>query len=121
MNLAQVTLNRRTVLLVEDDFLIAMDVAASLEEDGARVVGPAATVSVALDLISQTESLDAAILDINLRGTTSYAIADVLRDRGVPIVFVTGYDKSIVPDHYADVPICQKPFDLARCSALLFE
>ncbi len=118
--MAPATMGGRTVLLVEDDFLIAMDVEASLQECGARVVGPAATVPAALDLISRTECLDAAILDINLRGTTSYELADVLRGRGVPVIFVTGYDRSSVPSRYADIPVCEKPFDLAECSAHLF-
>ena len=120
MNMATATMDGQMVLLVEDDFLIAMDVAASLEADGARVVGPVATVRAALDLISRTECLDAAILDINLRGATSYELADVLCARGVPVIFVTGYDKNVVPQRYADIPVCEKPFDLAQCSALLF-
>ncbi len=110
----------RFVLIVEDHYHIAMDVETTLEEAGARVVGPVATVPAALDIIARTEHLDAAILDINLRGSTSYEIADVLRARGVPVVFVTGYDRSVVPERYVDIPVSGKPFDLARCSALLF-
>ncbi len=111
----------RKVLLVEDDFIIAMDVAASLEEDGASVIGPASTVPIALDLIGKTEDLDGAILDVNIRDSTSFEIADALQAQGVPFIFVTGYDTSVVPERYAGVSVCQKPFDMALCSSLLFK
>jgi CheY-like chemotaxis protein len=120
MILEPVTLDGRSILLVEDDYLIAMDVEASLQADGAQVIGPAATVPAALALISRTEDIDAAILDINLRGTTSYAIADALQARGVPLIFVTGYDERVVPARYTGIPVCQKPFDLSVCTRLLF-
>ena len=118
--MAPSSMDGRDILLVEDDFFVAADFATSLEAAGARVIGPVATVPEALDLISRADSLDGAILDINLRGVMSYEIADVLRARGVPLVFATGYDRHIVPDRYADIPVCEKPIDLAECSALLF-
>lgn len=108
------SLSGRHILLVEDDFIIALDQAAILEEAGARVVGPAPTVAAALDLVARSEHLDGAVLDVNLRGETSYPVADALRTRSVPFVFLTGYDPSIIAADYADAPVCEKPLDLQR-------
>ena len=118
--MAGISLIGRTLLLVEDDYFVADDFARSLEAAGARVVGPAATVPDALDLISRTENLDGAILDINLRGAPSYEVADALCARGIALVFATGYDRHVVPTRYAEIPVCEKPIDPAECSALLF-
>lgn len=110
----------RTILLVEDDFIIALDQAAMLEEAGARVVGLAPTVAAALDLVAGSGHLDGAVLDVNLRGETSYPVADALRTRSVPFVFLTGYDPSIIAADYAGVPVCQKPLDLQRVAGAIF-
>ena len=115
-----ICLEGKHVLLVEDDFFVANDFAAELEAAGARVVGPVGSVPEALELIARTERLDAAVLDINLRGVMAYEVVDVLRARGVPVAFATGYDPDVVPERYADIPVCEKPVDPVRCSAILF-
>ncbi|MGK7295350.1 MAG: hypothetical protein ACNS61_05875 [Candidatus Wenzhouxiangella sp. M2_3B_020] len=92
------TLSGRTILLVEDDFFIAEDLAASCEAAGASVVGPAASASEARDLVSRVERLDGAMLDVNLRGETSFELADMLLERGVPVLFTSGYDRGVVPE-----------------------
>ena len=56
------------VLVVEDEYVIALEVGRALEDEGAEVVGPVASVSAALELIERTDRLDIAILDINLHG-----------------------------------------------------
>jgi DNA-binding NtrC family response regulator len=71
--------------------------------------GPAADVNQALAMID-AESIDVAVLDVNLRGQMSYPIADVLVARGVPFVFSTGYDKDRLLDGYRTFPALQKPF-----------
>ena len=88
------------VLVVEDEFLIAMDLEAMLTEHGWRVLGPAATVSMALSLLEDGEMPDVALLDVNLRGETVVPVAEVLRERGVPIVLASAYDHA---DSMADV------------------
>ncbi|TNC59358.1 response regulator [Rubellimicrobium roseum] len=105
------TLAGRCILIVEDDFFIADDFAAIFEGAGATVVGPAASLSDAMDLIERTERLDGALLDMNLQGEMAYTLADALRVRGVPVVFATGYDRGAIPERYADIPICEKPVD----------
>ena len=80
--------NRR-VLVVEDEVLVAMDLQATLEDAGCVVVGPAGTIEDALKLADQ--DLDCAILDVNLGGRSIQPVARALADRGVPHVYITGY------------------------------
>jgi CheY-like chemotaxis protein len=108
-------LKGRRFLVVEDEYLIAADLAASLQALGVEVAGPAASVAEALRLLEvDHDRLDGAVLDINLRHERVYPVADVLRARGVPFVFTTGYDASVVPSLYMDVPRCEKPVDERR-------
>lgn len=100
----------RRILVAEDDYFIAYDLVAALEEAGALVVGPAASLAEALELIERSEALDGAVLDLNLQGELAYAAADALRGRAVPVVFTTGYDRGVLPPRFADVPACRKPF-----------
>ncbi|PZN95104.1 MAG: response regulator [Alphaproteobacteria bacterium] len=104
---------RRRILVVEDEYVIAMDLALELEELGFEVVGPAGSVSEALALVDRGDRLDGAILDVNLRNERVYPVADALAARGVRFVFASGYDARLMPDAYADVPRCGKPIDRA--------
>lgn len=88
--------------------MVAMDVMAALEGYGATIIGPAATVGDALELIA-TEQIDAASLDINLGGERVYPVADALAASGVPFIFASGYDPKVIPGAYADIPRCDKP------------
>ncbi|WP_191059127.1 response regulator [Geminicoccus harenae] len=99
----------RLILLVEDDRLAALDLVQALEAEGARVVGPVASVRQALDLIEATPGLDGAVLDVELVDELSFPVADRLRDRGIPFVFETGYDEHIIPEPYRDAPLIAKP------------
>jgi CheY-like chemotaxis protein len=109
---ANANLKGRRLLVVEDDYLIAADLANSLEELGIDVVGPAGSVEDALDLVErQGERLDAAVLDINLREERVYPVANALAARGIPFVFTTGYDAVAIPEAYASAPRCEKPVD----------
>jgi CheY-like chemotaxis protein len=97
------------VLLVEDNLLLAEVTKILLEDSGCQVVGPAGWLERGLEL-ARAEPLDGAILDINLHGDMSFPIAEVLSTRGVPFVFVTGYeDRSIVPLAYRLAPRLDKP------------
>jgi CheY-like chemotaxis protein len=99
----------RRVLLVEDEPIVAWLLKDMLVDFGCSVVGPAADVNQALAMID-AESIDVAVLDVNLRGQMSYPIADVLVARGVPFVFSTGYDQDRLLDGYRTFPALQKPF-----------
>jgi CheY-like chemotaxis protein len=107
-------LHGRRLLVVEDEYLVADDFALRLEDAGAIVVGPAASVQDALELVkTEGATLDAAVLDVNLAGELVYPVADELASRGVPFVFATGYDASAITSAYADAPHCEKPLDPA--------
>jgi CheY-like chemotaxis protein len=97
------------VLVVEDNLLLAEVTKILLEDSGCQVVGPAGWLQRGLEL-ARAETLDGAVLDINLHGEMSFAIAEALSARGVPFVFVTGYeDRSIVPMAYRSAPRLDKP------------
>jgi DNA-binding LytR/AlgR family response regulator len=114
-------LKGRRLLVVEDEYLIAADLTASLESVGVEVIGPAASVEEALLLLEKNRGrLDGAVLDINLGSERVYPVADVLTARGVPFVFTTGYDAVAVPTAYARTLRCEKPIDktqLVECLA----
>src|SRR4051794_30804408 len=91
----------RRVLLVEDEYIIAMDMAYELEALGAQVVGPVGSLEGALSLVESDGGIDAAFLDLNLGGDEAYPIADALLARGAHVVFTTGYEENTIPPHYA--------------------
>jgi CheY-like chemotaxis protein len=91
------SLNGARILVVEDNFLAAEVVRDMLESSGCAVIGPVGRIADALRL-AEEEALDGAILDINLNGERCFPIALALRQRGVPFVFLTGYDdEAIIP------------------------
>ena len=101
----------RRVLVVEDEFLIADDLAISLREMGYAVVGPTATVGGALELIER-EPVAAALLDANLRGEGSGPVAEELSNRAIPFVVVTGYGRGKLDnDRLQRAPRISKPFE----------
>lgn len=104
-----VSLEGLSVLIVEDNFLLAEVTKGLLEDSGCRVVGPVGRLESGLKL-AQDEQLDGALLDIDLHGEYSFAIAEVLRERGVPFMFVTGYeDLNIVPSSLRSATRLDKP------------
>jgi len=110
----------RRVLIVEDNFIIAAALARIFKAQGAELLGPAGTVSDALALIADNEIIDGAALDVNLRGEMVYPVANVLRAKKVPIVFMTGYDDASIAPGYTDFPCMQKPFTIERLMQALF-
>jgi PAS domain S-box-containing protein len=98
------------VLLVEDEALVAMMIQECLAEFGYQVVGPIRTASEAAAR-AKDGPLEAAVLDINLGDGAVYPIADMLAARGVPFVFVTGYDADSVDARFRKIPILQKPIE----------
>lgn len=98
------------VLLVEDEALVAMMIQECLAEFGYQVVGPICTAAEAAAR-AKDGPLEAAVLDINLGDGAVYPIADILAARGVPFVFVTGYDADSVDARFRKIPILQKPIE----------
>ncbi len=98
------------VLVVEDEALIAMQIEDALHQAGCTVVGPASRIADAFDLL-YGEGADAALLDVNVAGDRSFALADILASKGVPFAFVTGFEaNSTVPERFHGVPVVAKPF-----------
>jgi PAS domain S-box-containing protein len=118
VNGAKLASKNGRVLLVEDEALVGMMMTDFLRDIGFHVVGPFGRVAEAIDAIEQ-EQLQAAILDINLRGELIYDLADELTGRGVPIVFVTGYGADAVDRRFAEFPVLQKPVDSAALRRVL--
>jgi PAS domain S-box-containing protein len=102
--------NSRRVLLVEDEALVAMMIQECLTEYGHSVIGPIGRASEALAAAKEGE-FDAAILDINLGDGMAYPVAEILSARGVPFVFVTGYEADTVDGRFSGVPVLQKPIE----------
>lgn len=100
--------------------MIAMLIEDILGDHGCRIVGPAARVANALQLIAE-EAVDVALLDVNLNGEDSYPIADELARRGIPFVFASGYGAGSLRQGYAPRAVLQKPFDPAELCASLAE
>lgn len=109
----------RRVLVAEDEYFIARDLVRALRALAIEVVGPVAEVPEAL-LLARTEAVDAAILDINLHGQEIYPVADILRRRGVRLIFATGYGTAAIPQAYRGVPRWEKPFDPDRQARMIF-
>ena len=99
----------KRILVVEDEMIVAMLIEDILMDNGATVVGPAARVNKALDLLG-TEAVDAALLDVNLAGENTVPVAEELRRRGIPFAFATGYGAAGLPDGFTGQPLLQKPF-----------
>jgi CheY-like chemotaxis protein len=105
-------LRGRCVLLVEDEYMIAFDLAEWLEGLGLQIIGPAGSVADALDLVAcNAEKIDGALLDINLRGERVYPVADQLAARGVPFAFTSGYDDVVIASPYANARRYEKPLN----------
>jgi DNA-binding response OmpR family regulator len=107
-----------SILVVEDDYYLADDASRALARAGARVLGPCAGAAEAIALADR-ETPDCVLLDVNLGRGLDFAPARALAARGVPIVFVTGYDAVVIPHDLAEAPCLQKPTDARRMVAVV--
>jgi two-component sensor histidine kinase/DNA-binding response OmpR family regulator len=108
----------KRLLVVEDELLVSMLVKSMLDDLGAAVVGPCGRLAEGL-ATARTERFDGAILDLNLAGESAGPLADLLLARGVPFVFITGYQRDSLDRRYANVPVLQKPIDAAALERVL--
>jgi DNA-binding response OmpR family regulator len=102
------SLQGKRILIVEDEYFIAAELRDALRDRDAEVLGPSGRLEEALSLADET--IDAALLDVNLSDANAFAVADRLAERGVPFLLVTGYDEWALPSAYRDVPRITKPF-----------
>jgi CheY-like chemotaxis protein len=106
------------LLVVEDEYLIRMLLEDMLGDLGYGVAAAVGTLSEARQLAASGE-FNAAILDVNLDGQEIYPVADILADRGLPFVFVTGYGERSLPEPYRGRPALQKPFQAEQLKTTL--
>ncbi|WP_076068153.1 hypothetical protein [Sphingomonas montana] len=106
----------KRILILEDDFYLAREAATVLAQAGAAVVGPFGTAFRPGDLAGLT-AVDGAVVDINLGRGPAFDVACLLTERGVPFLFVTGYDAAIIPADLAHVERLEKPIRPAELVA----
>jgi DNA-binding response OmpR family regulator len=99
----------RSILVIEDEPLLAMDVENSLSAAGFGVIGPAGTIAEALPLLRDRRP-DLAILDLNLGGEMVFAIFGQLETAGTPFIILSGHSRKMVPERYRNRPFLQKPY-----------
>lgn len=113
-------LGGRRILIVEDEYFLAEEMAREFRQAGAEVFGPVADVEGAMRILAQEPGLDGVVLDINLHGEMAYPVADALIERHLPFVFATGYDRWSIPAPYAGVRRCEKPVQAFEVADVLF-
>jgi DNA-binding LytR/AlgR family response regulator len=113
-----INLSGRRILVVEDSFYLAMDVARTIRDAEGEVVGPFHSAQDALKALAQSPP-DSAVLDVNLGEGASFDVAYALNARSIPFVFFTGYDQSAIPGEFANVPRLEKPVANSRIVEML--
>ncbi len=113
------TLTDLTILIVEDEPLIAMSLEDVLSDQGAICLGPVGSIDSALEIIAANR-FDIALLDINLRGQKIDPVADRLAAAGIPFIFTTGHGEDGLPKSHRHRPVIAKPYsDTAVIDTLL--
>jgi DNA-binding response OmpR family regulator len=116
------------ILIVEDSHILAFDMSCMLQALGVRVVGPTPSTlggfSLLKEMNARGECLDAAVLDVHLGvGDGVYPLAAELRRRRIPLIFLTGYSATAIPQAWRETPRVEKPIDetglVAALDALL--
>jgi DNA-binding response OmpR family regulator len=106
------------VFLVEDEVMIRMMVVDMLEELGYQVAAEAGEINEAQRL-AQSAEFEIAILDVNVNGKLITPVAELIKARGLPFIFATGYGSSGLPEEYRDRPTLQKPFQLENLARVI--
>ena len=97
------------VLIAEDEAVVALDLSVMVEDLGHDVIGPAYSLDQGLALARASPKPDFAVLDVNLKDDVSLPIADILMERDVPFIFLSGYQKEFLPSAYVSIPLLAKP------------
>ena len=106
------------VLVVEDEMLVSLLIEDILEAEGCAIVGPYSRFDAALSA-SRIEAFDLAVLDVNLAGTKVFPVADVIAERNIPFLFLSGYGRNAVPAAHPEWRVCNKPFSTDDLTSML--
>lgn len=115
---AAARLKGRRILLVEDSPVVGPFTADLLEDIGCEVVGPAPTMAAARHLI-ETESFDAALMDVHIRGERVFGLCEALEAKGIPFALTSGYADWSMPEQWQSRPRLQKPYTIDEVEAAL--
>ena len=107
-----VDLYGRVILVAEEEYFIADNVARALEKSGADILGPVSTLGGALTLLDVLDRVDGAVLDIHLHDEAVHPLIGALEARGIPYVFATSSEEADIPAQYKDVPRWTTPYNL---------
>lgn len=110
-------MNKR-VLVVEDNYLIGSEIVSILRDAEMECVGPVGTVCDALNALHAVP-FDAALVDIKLGNIAGFPIAVELRQRAIPFAFVSGYERTIVPEEFNNIPFLGKPFSIDKLVSMV--
>jgi len=103
-------LARLRILLAEDEIFVSMALEAELTAEGAEIIGPVMSLAAGIELIDSGVEVDGAILDVNLGDALVFPLAEMLRDRGVPIIFHTALgDREEFARDFPEASVCEKP------------
>jgi DNA-binding response OmpR family regulator len=101
------------VLVVEDEFLLALALQEDLATAGFLIAGPYTKLAAAIEA-SRRERFDVAVLDVNLNGERIYPLADELLERKIPFVLLTGYGAADLPERFRRLPRLPKPYEMSN-------
>ena len=107
-----------SILVVEDEYYLASDLAAQLERAGASIVGPAGDCENAIRLI-ETASPDFAVIDMNLGGVMAFPVVEALKERGIPFIVATGYSATVLGEPFSGHPQIEKPYQASDLMRLI--
>lgn len=98
------------IFVVEDETLVLFNLEDILADLGCTIVAQAMSLPEAERMAGEIDPPDGAILDVNLGGAPVFSAARILADRGIPILFATGYGREGLPDEWRDRPVIAKPY-----------
>lgn len=111
----------KRLLIVEDEFFVARELEAFVEERGGKVVAMTGRLDEAMEAVDL--ELHGALVDVQLGPERSYPVIDKLKEAGVPVILMTGYNRRTLREDLRDGPIMPKPFqeqELERLAARVF-
>lgn len=112
-------LRGRRILVVEDSPVVGPFTAELLLELGCEVVGPAPNMAAARELLECDEKIDAAMMDVHIRGERVFPLCDALAAKSVPFVLTSGYADWQIPDKWQDRPRLTKPYTIDQVEEAL--